>query len=111
MIECECGWKIYHDDSVTSLKCGRCGTVLISGPESTESRVDRVKKNTARTARLRSWIAFFRIAGEVGLGDTVHRLKALAGKRAIKEDLRKIERVCSCETAVAIRKLNELYPY
>jgi hypothetical protein len=71
----------------------------------------RIEQAAARTQRLKSWIAFFRTNGETGLGDTVQRLKSLAGKRAIKEDLRRIERICGCETSVAIQRLNEQHPY
>ena len=95
----KCGWKFY---GATRPDCPRC-----TDPD----RRERIQREAARTARLKSWIAFFRIDDERGLGDTVQRLKSIAGKRAIKEDLRRIERICGCETSVAIARLNEQHPY
>jgi len=95
-----------------SITCSKCGTKLnCDGEDKPSDRIERVKLAADRTARLKDWIAFFRHPGEQGLGDTVKRLKSLAGKRAIKDDLRRIERICGCETSVAIQKLNEQHPY
>jgi hypothetical protein len=106
--DCTCGFKIYHDDNAPTVRCGQCGKVDTQPPQ---SRVDRIKQNVERDKRLREWVAFFRIAGERGLGDTVHRLRSLAKSKQLQDDLRKIERFCSCETSVAIARLNEQWPY
>ena len=112
---CKCGWRVMHQHA-TRLTCPQCNEVIeCDGLPPTigamDERIARIKSAAARTTRLKKWIAFFRIDGERGLGDTNHRLKKLAGKRAIKEDLRTIERACACETGEAIRRLNELHPY
>ena len=76
-----------------------------------KERSARVKLAVAKRERLIGWLKFFRIATDAGLGDTVMRLKRLAGKRAIKDDIRQVERMCSCQTKDAIQKLNEQHPY
>ena len=76
-----------------------------------ESRRERITTRTARNARLRGWVSFFRIDGECGLGDTTWRLKRAAKSRSLKDDLRQLMRVCSCKDDQAIAKLNQLYPY
>jgi len=74
-------------------------------------RADRIKHEVARSKRLRDWVTLFRIDGERGLGDTVLRLKPLAKSRELKDDLRKLLRICACHDDVAAGKLNEQYPY
>ena len=103
---CKCGRQVFSIDENAPIKCSRC----LAG-EPSPDRKQRIDQAAARTQRLKSWIALFRTNGERGLGDTVQRLKSLAGKRAIKEDLRRIERICGCETSVAIARLNEQHPY
>ena len=96
----------------TTINCPQCANQIIcDGEEQPSDRVARITQTAERTKRLKDWIAFFRIDGEQGLGDTVKRLKSLAGKRAIKDDLRRIERICGCEQSVAIERLNEMHPY
>jgi uncharacterized Zn finger protein (UPF0148 family) len=122
---CDCGLRIVSSVDVT-LVCPQCsaavniygGVMLIEGTSKTQELSERqrelkhrIDQAAARTTRLKSWIAFFRHPGERGLGDTVQRLKSIAGRRAIKEDLRRIERICGCETSVAIARLNEQHPY
>ena len=111
---CKCGWRVMHEHATVVL-CPKCGEQIVCGdqhdPIAQADRKQRIDQAAARTKRLKAWIAFFRTDGERGLGDTVQRLKSLAGKRAIKEDLRRIERICGCETSVAIQRLNEQHPY
>jgi hypothetical protein len=71
----------------------------------------RIEQAATRTQRLRNWISFFRHPSETGLGDTIKRLTALAGKRAIKADLERLSKACGCKPEDATKKLNEQYPY
>jgi hypothetical protein len=87
------------------------GDMLPLTPQQHADRKARIEQSVARNKRLRGWIAFFRTSGESGLGDTIKRLTALAGKRAIKADLERLSKACGCKPEDATKKLNEQYPY
>lgn len=76
-----------------------------------KERAIRIRAQAARKKRLIGWLKFFRVPSDTGLGDTVMRLKKLAGRRAIKDEIRQVERMCSCQTRDAIVRLNQQYPY
>jgi hypothetical protein len=87
------------------------GQVKPPQSEAQLERAKRIKANTARTQRLKNWIAFFRLPEEQGLGDTLQRLLAVSGRRSITNDLKNIKRTCACNPEQAIKTLNANHPY
>lgn len=77
-----------------------------------EARRDRIIIATAKETRLISWLNFFSIPADRGVGDTAHRLAMRACKHpdANAEILRLLKK-CSCRRPDAITQLNEKYPY
>lgn len=96
-----CGWKIVTPRDVV-IPCPRCEGA---------NRSERIKAKVAKSKRLESWVVFFRLANERGLGDTASRLVSVAGDRAIKLDLDQLLKTCGCEPQDAIEKLNDRHPY
>jgi len=122
---CDCGLRIASSVDIR-LVCPQCGGVihiengvcLVEGTGKTHELSERqlelkqrIDQAVARDKRLRAWIAFFRTPDETGLGDTIKRLTAKAGQRAIKADLERLSKACGCKPEDATKKLNEQYPY
>jgi hypothetical protein len=122
---CECGWRIVSPIDI-QLLCPQCAAVLsiqngamvVDGTDKTHELSERqlalkarIEQAVARDRRLRDWVTLFRTSTEMGLGDTIKRLTALAGKRAIKADLERLSKTCGCKPEDATKKLNEQYPY
>ena len=77
-------------------------------------RHSRLTAEVERRVRLRNWAAWMRKPNEVGLGDTVLRLKIAAQKRRLPEihaALAEILAVCSCSDSEAAKRLNEFFPF
>lgn len=72
-------------------------------------REARRKEKQERDSRLLKWVAAFRTPEDRGIGDTVERLLAKAGGRAIKKWLERVGVSCGCRDRQAW--LNEKYPY
>jgi hypothetical protein len=117
----QCDWPI-HTKRPVRIMCFRCGNDVVCGDESSAVSISgkspsqlalkaRIEQSVARDKRLRAWITFFRASGEIGLGDTIKRLTAISGKKAIKADLERLAKTCGCKPEDATKKLNEQYPY
>jgi hypothetical protein len=122
---CNCGWRVVSPIDI-QLLCPQCAAVLsiqngvmtVDGTGKTQELSQRqlalkarIEQAVARDKRLHAWIIFFRTPAETGLGDTIKRLTAKAGQRAIKADLVRLAKTCGCKAEDATKKLNEQYPY
>jgi hypothetical protein len=73
---------------------------------------ERVAKRVANSNRLLDWAKFFRHEGEVGLGDTLSRLKEESkGRRDLRRLISSAISKCACNETESIRRLNEQHRY
>jgi hypothetical protein len=77
-----------------------------------QRRIELAQKNKARTERLIDWLAFFRLPGEIGIGDTARRLNMQSCKSPdAHELLTRLLKQCSCTPADAVARLNKEHTY
>ena len=80
--------------------------------EEKEQRRQRVIEATERKARLISWLKFFRIPEDRGIGDTVHRLMLRSCKSPdAHKQLENLLKQCNCRRVDAVTKLNTEWSY
>jgi hypothetical protein len=105
--ECDkCGRKIA--DAKLPVRC-LCGQLDYG---SRSERHAEVAALVARTARLISWLRFFRHPSDRGVGDTATRL--LTSTQPATDARRELERLlakCSCSRVDAVERLNQQWPY
>ena len=77
-----------------------------------DERLARAKENVARIDRLVGWLTFFRRPGEVGVGDTAHRMNMRTCKKPqLHGLLKRLLEACDCNREDAVKRLNQRWPY
>lgn len=111
--KCQAGMVEYVDTVISALQ------LKIEYPEKRplsqeekERRRQRVIEATERKARLISWLTFFRVPEDRGIGDTAHRLimKSCKSPDAHRQ-LEALLKQCSCRRVDAVAKLNTEWSY
>ncbi len=80
--------------------------------EPKSQRKERIREATERTKRLISWLTFFRMSHDRGIGDTAHRLNMRSCKSPdAHAAIKRLLAQCSCTTTDAVARLNAEHPY
>lgn len=109
------------------IACHQCGTDVYIGcepsqPLDQQQQAERARKQAAREhrrqqqrirrdreQRLIAWVRWFATDTDCGVGDTLERLLARVGGRAIKAQLERLGINCGCQDR--IQWLNTRFPY
>lgn len=108
-----CSWP-HHATIPITLNCARCGAVVVlnGGSEKTKKskpKPERNRNDPKAEARLIGWVKMFRKPEDTGVGDTVERLLAKVGGKAIEKSLKRLGINCGCKSRQ--KWLNQRYPY
>lgn len=102
-------WQRYFHGDTKASRTDAPGNLLTLKTEERRSRIEEARK---RTERLIGWLTFFRLPGEVGIGDTASRLKEAAARSPDAHALlKRLLSTCACKPPDAIAKLNAEHPY
>ena len=80
--------------------------------QAVEGRRQRVRLAVEKKQRLISWLQFFRLDTDRGVGDTANRINSRTGpRRELHLMLESLLKQCSCSRRDAVAKLNSDWPY
>lgn len=111
--QCQAGRVEYVDTVISALQEQvEYAAKKALSDEKKEERRKRVIEAKERQSRLISWLKFFRIPEDRGVGDTAHRLSKQSRKATdVHRLLESLLKECSCRRTDAVTKLNTEWSY